>query len=434
VREAAAGDAAGGVAGALGARFQRDVAWNIAPLVLLAVTGIALNVWIGHEYGAAALGVFNSVYAVYIFFSMAAAGGINYSVLRAVAAHTEDREKVSAIVTGALAPTILLSALVSLAFYAARVPIAESWDKPGVAAGMAVATPGLFCFAVNKLLLGVVNGFRRMRAFAVFQGLRYLLILAGLFLCHSRGWSSDRLSFVWTFSEGLLLLALAVEVAFLVAWNRCRGWMDWSFEHLRYGAKSVLSTMMLELNAKVDIWMLSSMLDSAAVGVYALAANVAEGVFQLVIVLQNNFNPLLARQIASGRLDELETMVRRSRRWIVPGMVGIGALAALVFPWTLPVLTDPVQFGGSALSFAILIFGIVAASAYLPFGNTLLMAGQPGWHTAYMAASVLVNVVFNALLIPRYGIHGAAAGTAISFVASAVFLKVLVRMRVGARI
>ena len=40
--------------------------------------------------------------------------------------------------------------------------------------------PGLFCFAINKVLLGVVNGLRRMRAFAIYTSLRYVLIAIGL--------------------------------------------------------------------------------------------------------------------------------------------------------------------------------------------------------------------------------------------------------------
>ena len=36
------------------------------------------------------------------------------------------------------------------------------------------AAPGLFCFAINKVLFGVVNGLRRMRAFAIYTSLRYI--------------------------------------------------------------------------------------------------------------------------------------------------------------------------------------------------------------------------------------------------------------------
>jgi O-antigen/teichoic acid export membrane protein len=59
------------------------------------------------------------------------------------------------------------------------------------------------------------------------------------------------------------------------------------------------------------------------------------------------------------------------------------------------------------------------------------MAGFPGWHSFFMVATVAVNVAGNVLLVPRFGISGAAAATAISMLASVFLLKALVRSRVG---
>lgn len=404
------------------------------PLVLLGLSGIALNVLIGRVYGSAVLGIFNQVLSAYIFFSMAAAGGMNYSVLRAIAEDPLDAARVASVTVGGLVPTVLLGAVATAAFYFARVPISALLDSPGVAEGIAAATPGLFCFALNKLLLGVVNGLRRMRAFAVYQSLRYLLLLLGFSLAGTFGVSGERLSFVWTFAEGILLFVLAIEVGMQVAWRQAHAWRSWVRTHVVYGVKSVLSAMMLELNARIDIWILGAYLDDAAVGIYSLAAILAEGVFQLMVVLQNNFNPLIARLIAAGEKSELEHMVRRARRWIVPSMLGIGLLATVVYPWTVPLFTERPEFAASSASFAILVAGIALASGWLPFSQTLLMAGKPGWHTLYMTLVVVTNVLFNVLLIPHLGINGAAVGTAIAFIASAVFLRVFVKRLVGVRL
>jgi Na+-driven multidrug efflux pump len=51
-----------------------------------------------------------------------------------------------------------------------------------------------------------------------------------------------------------------------------------------------------------------------------------------------------------------------------------------------------------------------------------------------MALTVLVNVVGNLLLIQWLGLSGSATATAVSMVASVVFLKLLVRARLGVRI
>jgi O-antigen/teichoic acid export membrane protein len=80
------------------------------------------------------------------------------------------------------------------------------------------------------------------------------------------------------------------------------------------------------------------------------------------------------------------------------------------------------------------MLGIVLASGYIPFGQTLLMGGRPGWHTGLMAATVASNVIGNSILIPIYGLNGAAAATAIATVLSVFVLKALVKWRLGFRL
>ncbi|HUR29560.1 MAG TPA: polysaccharide biosynthesis C-terminal domain-containing protein, partial [Planctomycetota bacterium] len=384
-------------------------------------------------YGAAMLGVFNQVMMAYVLFSMAAAGGINYSLLGAVAEKPRDAAHVAGAVVGALLPTLLLAAVVTLIFDASRHALASALHSEGVAIGMRAAAPGLFFFALNKQLLAVVNGLRRMRAFAIYQALRYVLILAGFLIAWKRGLPGEELSFVWTFAEGILFVVLAVEVGTHVAWRAATGVKAWCRTHLIYGTKSVMSAMLLELNAKVDIWMLGLSLGDERVGVYSFAANLAEGFFQLIVVLQNNFNPLLANLIARGERAEVEALVRKARRWIVPSFAAAALASAVIYPWTLPLLKGP-EFADSAVSFAILVGSIGALAAWLPFGNLLLMAKHPAWNSLLMLAVAGVNLAMNWVLIPRLEIAGAAVGTAIAFGTFAVLLVILSRRLVGVKL
>jgi O-antigen/teichoic acid export membrane protein len=414
--------------------LRRGVAWNVASLAVLAASGVVLNAVIARVYDAAALGAFNQVWAVYVFFSMAAAGGLNLSVLRSVAAHAADRETASAVVLGALVPAVLLSAAVAALFWAARGAVAARLSSDAVRLGMEAATPGLFFFALNKLLLGVVNGLQRMRAFAVYQALRYLLLCAGLGLAVLLAVPGARLPAVLSFAEGLLFLALAVEVSRHVPWWRARRWAGWARAHTLYGAKAALSGMLLELNSRVDILMLGLFLGDAEVGVYSFAALFAEGFFQLVVVLQNNYNPIIAELVARGRLAELEAFARRGRAR-TQGLMALAGLAlVLAYPLATGLLTGRPEFQAGRGAFALLVGGVVLSAGYLPFQGTLLMAGRPGWHTLFMLLAVLVNAAGNGVLIPRLGLEGAAAATALALLVSALLLVAMVRRLVGLRL
>ena len=75
--------------------------------------------------------------------------------------------------------------------------------------------PGLFAFSLNKYLLAVLNGARYMRAFAVLQSSRYILILFALLIFIANERQGELLTFVITFAELVLLPILLIYVFFL---------------------------------------------------------------------------------------------------------------------------------------------------------------------------------------------------------------------------
>lgn len=414
--------------------MRRDVTWNLIPVVLLAVIGLALNFTIAGHWGAEALGAFNLVTTAMFAAAVLGAGGLQFAVLRSVAEDPDDRDRVAAVVVGALIPTVVLSALATLLFVALRAPLADLVDSPLVPEGILWTAPGLFAFAINKTLLGVVNGLRRMRAFAIYTSLRYLLIAAGLAYALVADVPAARLPVIWTISEGGLLLVLAVELVTTVSLRRGGGWTSWARTHLDYGARSVLSTLVWEINSKLDIWVVGIVMPAHELGIYSLASVVYEGALQLPVVVQNNVNPLIAKHVAAGELVEVEGIVTRSRRWFVPAMIGACAIGAVLYPYVIPWLTGNPEFGHGAIPFAILMAGIALSSPYLPFNQTLLMAGKPGMHSFYIVVMVAIAASALAILTPRYGLDGAAVGTAIGLVGSAVLLRQMVRSHVGIRI
>ena len=416
-------------------RTRRDLVWNLVPIVLLAVVGLGLKLLIGRPdwWGKAALGVFNLVTISWFSFAALGAFGLQSAVLRAVAEAPDDRDRVAAVVVGALVPVIGLAAATTGLYLALRGPLG-ALQGDAVAEGMRWAAPGLFCFAVNKVLFGVVNGLRRMRAFAVYTSLRYVLIAVGLLLARAWQLDADQLPAIWTFSEGVLLLVLLGELAFTVRLARGRGWFTWTKRHLDFGARGVTASLAAEINSKLDVWLLGIAVSNAQVGIYALASALYEGVMQLAIVVQNLANPVLARQIAGGDLRSAEREARRIRRWFVPSLTAAALLGAVLYPLMIPPMIGDPDFLAGAWPFAILMAGVALASPYLPFSQALLMASQPGWHTGLVLATAGVNLAGNLVLIPALGLSGAALSATTSLVASALLLRLLARSRIGLQI
>jgi O-antigen/teichoic acid export membrane protein len=414
------------------ARLRRDIAWNLIPVGLLAIVGLGLNFLVAGWWGAGALGIFNLVTIAYFVLAVAGACGIQYSVLRAVAEAENDRDRIASIVVGALIPNVVLAIAATMIFVASRNALADLFNHPEVADGMLWAAPGLFCFAINKVMIGIVNGMRRMRALAIYTSLRYILIAGGLGLAHATGLASAHLAGIWSFVEGVMLIVLAGEVIATVALRRASEWRRWMSEHLDYGVRGLPATLAYEVNTKLDVWMVGAAgFTKEAVGIYSLAAAINEGATQLAVIVQNNVNPILAASFAAGRPEEVSGLISRTRRWFVPAFVAACALGAVAFPLIIPRLVSDLTFAAGAQPFAILMIGLALASPYLPFTQLLLMAGRPGWHTVYMVIVVGTNFVANRLLVPHFGLSGAAAATSIAVISSAVLIRAFARGKVG---
>lgn len=413
------------------ARLRRDIAWNLIPVALLAIVGLGLNFLIAGWWGAGALGIFNLVTIAYFVLAVAGACGIQYSVLRSVAEAVDDRDRVASVVVGALVPNAVLALAATGIFVASRHALADVFDHREVAEGMLWAAPGLFCFAVNKVMFGIVNGMRRMRAFALYTSLRYILIAAGLGLAHAIDLSSARLAGIWSFVEGVMLIVLSIEILATVAVRRARDWRRWMRDHLAYGVRGLPATLAYEINTKLDVWMLGAAgFTKELVGIYSLAAGINEGATQLAVIVQNNVNPLMAAALAANRPEDVSGLISRTRRWFVPAFVAACAIGAFAFPAIIPRLVADPAFAAGAQPFAILMIGLALASPYLPFTQLLLMADLPGWHTMYMVVVVATNFIVDRLLIAHYGLSGAAAATSIAVITSALLIRTLARGKV----
>ena len=71
-------------------KLTRDIGWTLGSFVMLAASGMVINLVVAGARDAAALGVFNQAYAVYIIASQLATLGLHYSVLRHAALHEAD--------------------------------------------------------------------------------------------------------------------------------------------------------------------------------------------------------------------------------------------------------------------------------------------------------------------------------------------------------
>ena len=423
---------------ALDRKFGTDMIWNLASLAFLALAGLALNLVIARVYGAEYLGVFNIVFALYIFFSQFAVFGLHMSVLRYVSEHAVERAgQVDEIVSEGLVAVTLVALAVTLAGWLASPLVEIIYKSAYVGTAWRIILPGLAAFALNKYLLAVINGARHMRAFAIFQSLRYIFVFLFLLFMILTQQPGAYLSAVISGAELTLLPLLLIYALgggrIVKAWHLSSGW-QWAWRHLHFGSRVFLSGTISELNTRVDVLMIGAFLGERQAGVYSIAILIVEGLSQVAFVVRNNVNPLLTPYVLKGRHEELTRFARKVSAWFTLFMAVAGGVLVALYPWFAALVFPGREFDAAYAPLVVLTAGLVLAAPYLPFNMILSQSDRPGMHTLYMFGVLLSNALFNLVAIPLAGITGAAFATALSYLFSVLLLIVMARRLVGVKV
>jgi O-antigen/teichoic acid export membrane protein len=184
------------------------------------------------------------------------------------------------------------------------------------------------------------------------------------------------------------------------------------------------------LNSNIDIIMLGFFEPAEQLGVYRAVVQTSTLVGLGLMAVNPVVAPQFSRLYAQGDQRRLQRVVIRSARLI----------AAL----TIPVAVVMIFFGDKVLS---LVFGPAFSTGYVPLvllttgelGNALFgsvatllnMSGHESRTARGVAIAAGTNVVLNLLLIPSFGLVGAATATAISTILWNSILWWDVRRHVG---
>lgn len=412
-------------------KLSQDIAFTLGSFVVLAISGIVINITITALRDAAALGVFNLSYAVYIVASQFAVFGLHYSVLRHAAYHEDSDTERGRLLYTACACSILMGIAAAGVLYLAEPLFALLFKSETTGRAIRNAALGLTLFPLNKVLIAYLNGLRHMKAFSILQALRYLAVMVLVVLVAASSLPIEAAPFCFLFAE---VVTAALAIAYLIK-RRLTGIPAfspaWVKQHFKFGAKGLMAGIFAEMNARIDVMMIGFFLNDHAVGIYSFAAMLVDGLYHVLAMVRINFNPMLVSALRDRQLEQAMRLRSQSKRFVLP-MTLLLTLVIVVayYVFSVWVMPDKGLLEGLP-SLLILLTGLVLVSFLVPFDNLMMVSGHPGYQTVQQLTAVASNVLFAVLLLPVLGIEGAAFGTAISYVAGITMLAIFARHVIG---
>lgn len=184
-------------------------------------------------------------------------------------------------------------------------------------------------------------------------------------------------------------------------------------ELLSFSAPLVGLAVFGALNASFDRFLLVQALGLEAVATYAAAVSLSAVPAVFYSVLGFTLFPVLSRAWHAQRRDEAAHLTGQALAVYLGLALPVGVVLAVAGPWLLPWITTasyqapwPV-FAGQAV--AVLAFGVYQILLY-----TLLLDGRSLQVLGMAMAAAALNAAANLLLLPRFGLGGAAAAAALA--------------------
>jgi len=185
---------------------------------------------------------------------------------------------------------------------------------------------------------------------------------------------------------------------------------------IKYGLKSYPGTIAQFLNYRLDFFLVAYFLSFEQVGLYALAINWSELIFYLPDSMAMVLFPTIASSKSIKDSNELTAIMTKAVIIItLIGSIFICLFAGKLIPF---LYTD--KFLNSIYPLFILLPGVIMLSVWKVIIADLAGRGFPQYKSITSTIGVVSNVMLNIVLIPLYGINGAAIATAISYSLTAV--------------
>jgi O-antigen/teichoic acid export membrane protein len=405
-------------------RYFKNTSWLFGEKILRMVVGLFVGIWVARYLGPEQFGLFSYAQSFVGLFTAIATLGLDRIVVRELVKDESRRDELIGTVfwlklLGALGMLIVLAVAVnftsndnyinSLLFIIASATIFQSFNVVDMYFQSKVLSKyivyanviSLFISSIVKIIL-ILNE-APLIAFAWVILFDSFILASGFIyfylknLRHSeqperQSVPNAESSFTWKFNKST------------------------AFSLLQDSWPLILSGIVISIYMKIDQVMIKEMMNVEAVGQYAAAVRLSEAWYFIPMAIASSLFPSI---INAKKVSEKLYLERLQRLYSLMVWLAIAIALPMTFlsDWVVNLLYgNAYQEAGSVLMIhiwtGIFVFLGVAFSGYLTAENLMM---KSFYRTALGA---ILNIIFNFILIPKYGIYGAAIATLLGQVAA----------------
>ena len=372
----------------------------------------AFTLYITNTLGAKAFGQYSLFFAVVNILSIVALFGTDRSVIRLY--NDKNAEDGNKNVSHAMFAVLVSAFIFSLLLYL-------SWDwisNTFFSSTPAISTIRNFTVVLffYSLYIFIAESLRAKNKMFLYGLLRFdMVFLLALILLFYFSNKEHEWPHIASFFYAVIITAIIAIIFYLKEYRLKLKWEPKVIQKvLNISYPMLLASSVGLIVGWIDTFMLGYFTDERAVGIYNIAFKVAFISSFLLTTINTVISPRIAKLSAEQNKEELRKLVRKVSKILFIG-------ASLIFLGTI-LNMDLIlslfgqEFTQGTLALALLLVGQFISSYSGPVAILLQMTGHEKIFMYISIAAMLINVVLNLILIPKYGYVGAAAASAFTLI------------------
>ncbi|MCZ6772523.1 MAG: flippase [Proteobacteria bacterium] len=393
------------------------------------LTAFLVQIPLTRALGAESYGVYVFVLSWVAIASIIAGLGMDTTLVRYLPTYITEKKwgQLKGIVTfgfgGVLTACVLLTIIVygtGLAFDARDLSFF---------AFVPVGAALLFVLAISQLVKATLRGLQRVLLTEILESIIRPLLLLAIFLLFFYGFSAiDAHLVMW--ANVLATLAVLTFLS-LHLWRRLPApvkgaqpdfseWPEW----IGLALPMILMAGISLLLNRTDIIMLGIIAGPAEAGIYAIGSRFAELATLGLVAVNTVLAPRISELFHSKQPEQLQNLLKAAAWFNLVFTVCVAVLLTVLGSFLLALFGE--GFSGAYIPMLILLGGQMINALAGSVGYLMILTGRQNEAATVMFFVLILNIAGNFLLIPIYGMNGAAIATGISI----VFWNVLLFVRV----
>jgi O-antigen/teichoic acid export membrane protein len=367
--------------------------------------GYVIQVGLGRYLGPVEYGTFGVILTIMNMVNLFLTYGFPKSAAKYIA---EGKVKTGSIIKTATRVQLIFCTLGFIIYLGLSSVIANLLNDPGLTRYIMLSSISIPAYALFAIYSGgYLNGMRRFGRQALVSIVNSLGKVGLVFIFVLIGWGVNGAILGYI---GSSLFGLVLAFRFVRPIEKGEDTFSWK-QLLSFGIPVTVFAVLFFLLMSIDLYAVKA-LDAvkADVGYYTAASTISKLSYYLFAGLAITLLPSISKSTSTGNVEQTGNYIRRSMRYMTLILLPV----TLLISATSSGLTELIYsstYINAAEPLSILVLGLALLSVFSVLNSVIMGAGKPGVAVWIILPLVLMDILLNIYLIPRYGLTGAALAT-----------------------